>query len=551
MLSFATAAAFFLAVLLRTAAITLVVWLSALTLHKQCANARRRLWVVTFAALLALPILMCLPRWQLLPTAGRSADSTVLARSPAPAWPSSPAVSAPVSSLAALPHTGQAPTLVAQPAGGWPGSTLVVLWAAVAMMLLVRLARGHWRAQRLRNAARSTDWSERRRRDVGFDRCPVVVSEAVASAFTVGILRSTIVVPTSSKAWDDRRWRAVLTHEAAHVRHRDCLSQLLAQLVVCLYWPNPLIWLAASRLREERELAADDAVLAVDRHGAFDYAQSLIDLARSKARPLSVVALAQPPLQRRIAHILATKVRRSGGRAATLVLAALVAALVFALGCVGPKEERSATGRSSLSSRALDSFVEVDNASPQPLAVSIIKPDGTTIELAKVKQGEVRCLRAGRDRRWRVRDATGQILEEFAGGQDVQRLTITAARTGLAVHSERLPSDTVRSTSGEQLATVRLANHSKHSVKAFWIDYCGREKQWYTVAPSAVYSSRSWASHPWRIKDYRGKTLGTAVADANGLQIDVDASGLHARAMAKRCFCPPERVIPRSPTVVS
>jgi hypothetical protein len=63
------------------------------------------------------------------------------------------------------------------------------------------------------------------------------------------------------------------------VRRYDYLNQLVARLACAVHWFNPLAWMAARRLRAERERACDDHVL---RTGASpcDYAEHLIAVAR-------------------------------------------------------------------------------------------------------------------------------------------------------------------------------------------------------------------------------------------------------------------------------
>jgi hypothetical protein len=70
--------------------------------------------------------------------------------------------------------------------------------------------------------------------------------------------------------------------ELTHIRRYDLVAQALGQVACCLYWFHPLAWMAASRLRKERELACDDVVLAagVPPH---EYAADLVDLARGLA----------------------------------------------------------------------------------------------------------------------------------------------------------------------------------------------------------------------------------------------------------------------------
>jgi TonB family protein len=53
----------------------------------------------------------------------------------------------------------------------------------------------------------------------------------------------------------------VLAHEMAHARQRHSCDMLFVQLVRCLLWFNPFVWLYERDLREVHEYLADEAVL--------------------------------------------------------------------------------------------------------------------------------------------------------------------------------------------------------------------------------------------------------------------------------------------------
>ena len=84
----------------------------------------------------------------------------------------------------------------------------------------------------------------------------------VSTPLTCGVVRPLILLPPAARAWDESRLRAVLLHESAHVRRRDCLAKYVAQGARALLWWNPLAWMVATRLNHEQELACDDAVLS-------------------------------------------------------------------------------------------------------------------------------------------------------------------------------------------------------------------------------------------------------------------------------------------------
>src|SRR5207253_7453555 len=88
-----------------------------------------------------------------------------------------------------------------------------------------------------------------------------------------------VIMPAEADTWPDDRLRIVLLHELAHVKRRDCLTHLLAQLACACYWFNPLVWIAVRRIRTERERACDDLVLACGTEGP-DYADELLEIAR-------------------------------------------------------------------------------------------------------------------------------------------------------------------------------------------------------------------------------------------------------------------------------
>jgi beta-lactamase regulating signal transducer with metallopeptidase domain len=178
-------------------------------------------------------------------------------------------------------------------------------------------------------------------------RIRIVESSATAMPMTWGITQPTLLVPSSADRWPEWRRRDILLHELAHVERRDCLTQLIAQLACAVYWFNPLAWIAASRMKIERELACDDRVIAAGSR-ASDYASNLLDVARTLRAPSltsqTAIAMARPSqLSGRLLAVLDSRRNRrrvSRGIAAATSLAA--AAVVLPIASITPASAAAA-----------------------------------------------------------------------------------------------------------------------------------------------------------------------------------------------------------------
>lgn len=90
----------------------------------------------------------------------------------------------------------------------------------------------------------------------------VRLSDQVATLFVAGLWRPVVVLPRAAvHELASDQIQAVLLHEFAHVRRRDCLLNWLQITLEVLHFFNPLVWIASRQARLERELACDALVM--------------------------------------------------------------------------------------------------------------------------------------------------------------------------------------------------------------------------------------------------------------------------------------------------
>ena len=239
-------------------------------------------------------------------------------------------------------------------------SVVTVIYMLGAVVLLARFAIGLAKIARVRRRAASLP-SISTREDIR-------VSEEVLSPATFG---STILLPATVTSWDKPMLTAVLSHERAHVRYRDCYVQWLARLHTCVFWFNPLAWWLQRRLADLAETTSDDAVLAsrVDR---ITYADLLLEIARNPPAGRVVMSAARPGISARIERIISNIPPASQPR--RWVRAAVIASLLpaIAIAAATPQFERAAAVAPTNAAQAKaddDAFPEWKSALPTPLKI--------------------------------------------------------------------------------------------------------------------------------------------------------------------------------------
>ncbi len=389
---------------------------AAMVLRRDSAATRRLVWLLAIAAMLVVPVLsVMLPHWRVLPWWAGVPVKTAVADSSRPSIERSPdgavgmpsdanaGIVEPLSTehQAALHLPNSRPALATAEVTPQPRvwkwnvfNALPLVWEVGFCLLIVRLMAAQWMLWNTEGQA-TVFWPSRQPEKAAND--PIVMAlEAVRKQLGIrrpvmllihsqkaipalwGIVRCCLLLPTDARDWSGERLRAVLLHELAHVKRRDVMVQLLAQIACALHWFNPPVWLAAWRLGAESECACDDLVLA---HGvrASAYAEYLLTAVTklSPAFGTSGCGLAmarKSSLESRLAAVLSENVNRRAVSAALAAIAlAMMAGVAVPLAMLRAADEKPA-----------EKSEPADGQQMLKLPVRVVDGDGKPVAGAKI-----------------------------------------------------------------------------------------------------------------------------------------------------------------------
>jgi beta-lactamase regulating signal transducer with metallopeptidase domain len=405
-------------------------WSISLALHSNSAAVRHWLWL--------LASLKFLVPFSVLYQLGAAAGLPTPVESQPLLFEGAVTVAAPVLSPSLAPFD-IAPVLL---------PALLCLWIGGSLCLALRWLRDWRAANLLSRAARPAPGA----------LPDTVVTDADIEPSVAGVFHPVVLLPAALLGrLSGPQLAAVLAHEREHIARHDNLKAHLHRLVETLFWFHPLVWLIGRRLREERENACDEAVLAFG-HERGDYAAGILEVCRHCATVHSrhAVAALAGDLTSRIRQILAGASPVALGFMKAFVLS--VVTLLFAVtpllaGAIDDALRRHV--QVEVNARVLwDADVVVSRSGAGADEDTRIVATGTGIEIRNSSLRQLIAL---------AYDVDGKVISGGGGLLDEARYDIRATVAGGVSEPEQFDPAALRAVVTRLLATkFNLELHVNH-----------------------------------------------------------------------------------------
>lgn len=130
-------------------------------------------------------------------------------------------------------------------------------------------------------------------------------SESIDSPFILGIIKPKIYIPYNI---NEEFLEYVIAHEKHHLKHGDNIIKLVAYLLLCVYWFNPLCWVAFYLMNKDMEMSCDEYVLAHNENIKKQYSTALLSFSTDKKiiSP-SMLCFGEGSIKSRIKNVLKFK----------------------------------------------------------------------------------------------------------------------------------------------------------------------------------------------------------------------------------------------------
>ena len=364
----------------------IAVWLITLTLRKNSAAVRHRLW-------LAASVKFLVP-FSLLAGIGSHFQWETSVTTP-------PAVSMIVETIS-QPFSASGPSVVP------PGTTSVpqasrILAVLVGVWICGIAASLFWWLFRWRQVRRAVRLAAPSDLD---GPVKVMYGPARFEPGIFGVFRPVLLLPEGiTQRLSPAQLQAVMAHELCHVRRRDNLAMAIHMVVEALFWFHPLVWFIKARLIEEQERACDEEVLRLGGDPQV-YAESILRICEIYlTSPLICVSgIAGSNLKKRIEDIMRNRValKLSLSRALLLAVAAIVALAGPIIG--GVARVKAGGAQSELVVRPTAGTIVIAEERPStPQTAQLQGPPAAPAEIATTPQaGRGWVTRGGATNSWQT-----------------------------------------------------------------------------------------------------------------------------------------------------
>ena len=232
---------------------------------------------------------------------------------------------------------------------------------------------------------------------------PVFTSRKARSPMLMGLARPAVFLPEATLELSDDHLSYVFRHELTHFKRHDLLYKWMTELILCVHWFNPLVYVMSNRLGAICELSCDEAVAkGLDSENKMKYGRTLLmavskntEYTRHVLTP-TLCAEDKKNLRERLTSILGAGRKPKRTIAASVVTAALLCGAALFLGAcsVGaadlilPAGQPLAGGAAS----ATEQPTAADTATPAETSTAAPDPTATAQQDAGQAEKDVRAV---------------------------------------------------------------------------------------------------------------------------------------------------------------
>lgn len=204
----------------------------------------------------------------------------------------------------------------------------------------------------------------------------------VSSPLLLGIRKSSIILPHTDLT--ETQLRHILTHELSHLKSKDILYKWFMQLILCLHWFNPVVYVISKTVNRECEYACDEAsTRGLTKEERYDYGMTLIEMTKHsgtyKEKTAAVTLYENPSeIQRRLQAMLGFQQLRPRSAMAVIFISLLMIALAIFIGSYSlfPRQEAHATVSNYMQEESANSYLNhlTDQSVGRPFIYSSEEP---------------------------------------------------------------------------------------------------------------------------------------------------------------------------------
>ena len=158
----------------------------------------------------------------------------------------------------------------------------------------------------------------------------------IASPMLIGFFRPRIILPVYEL--EDKELSYIFVHELTHYKQRDMFYKWLIQIVVCVHWFNPFVYLLEKEVNKSCELSCDEKVISIlNEKAKREYGDTLISFLKSNnlyKSSLASVTLTEgaEQLKERLGAIMKFRKKSKAIIAITAIFTAAVCVCFFVTG---------------------------------------------------------------------------------------------------------------------------------------------------------------------------------------------------------------------------